>query len=49
LFKPEPLQGRKARMNNKVGENNTVAGFIGIDVSKQWLDVWIPLNQSDPG
>jgi len=26
-------------MNNKVGMNNTVARFIGIDVSKQWLDV----------
>ena len=26
-------------MNHKVGKDNTVARFIGIDVSKQWLDV----------
>ena len=26
-------------MNHKVGTNDTVARFIGIDVSKQWLDV----------
>jgi transposase len=26
-------------MNDKVGINDTVARFIGIDVSKQWLDV----------
>jgi transposase len=26
-------------MNNKVGKDDTVARFMGIDVSKQWLDV----------
>jgi len=47
LSKPERLDGSKSRIERKEGSNNMEQQFVGIDVSKAWLDTEaIPQSQS---
>src|SRR3989442_12549642 len=38
LSKPERLEGSESRIERKEGSNNMEQQFVGIDVSKAWLD-----------
>jgi len=47
LSKPERLEGSESRIERKEGSNNMEQQFVGIDVSKAWLDTEaIPQSQS---
>jgi len=47
LSKPERLDGSESRIERKEGSNNMEQQFVGIDVSKAWLDTEaIPQSQS---